>query len=408
MNLSQKLEAGAIFFLLALNDAHDKPRLLENIVSIVYYAFLAYVILTKGKKLIYVATRDIFLLLFITLAIVSVLWSSNASSTINDYKFLIRTCLLGVYIAMKYTPKEQMRLFFWTYSMIVVASLIVILFIPSYGISEKSSAWNGIYGHKQMFGRNLGFAISLFMTNFLLTNKQKTYHQLMSAIFIFLTLILIIFSESKTSLILFIFSISMTFALKVIKPNKYGIILLMALIFVFSIITIFVAINYEYILVDVLGKDVALNGRLPLWQLSINKGLEQPWLGYGYKGFWTANVSDIVINNTWARSNYSDRSVSIFHAHNGLIDIFLQMGLVGLTLFILNIFNITKKIFSMIIFYKNVETFWMLQFVAIFFIANLSESDIIPSSSLFWIIFVSTTCSSGLHLSRLQKQGKLI
>lgn len=174
----------------------------------------------------------------------------------------------------------------------------------------------------------------------------------------------------------------------------------------YSILAIILSLNIEYIVVDLLGKDLAFDGRVPLWNLAIEKGLEQPWLGYGYEGFWSSpNVSDYVIYNSWAVLNEGFRNHSVqFHSHNGFIDLFLELGFIGVFIFLLNIFFSIKRIITLLISTRGVEFYWMLQFLGIFWIANLAEGGLVLSSrDMFWIIYVSIVISSAVEQTRINK-----
>lgn len=74
-------------------------------------------------------------------------------------------------------------------------------------------------------------------------------------------------------------------------------------------------------------KDVnSLTGRLPLWEELLKAAERRPWLGYGHGGFW----------NSESTFTYSEIfSWHIPHGHNAYLDLVLNVGVVGLTLYLL-------------------------------------------------------------------------
>lgn len=78
-------------------------------------------------------------------------------------------------------------------------------------------------------------------------------------------------------------------------------------------------------------KDVnTLTGRLPLWEELLGAAQERPWLGYGYSTFWNSrNIADYSEMFSW----------HIPHGHNAYLDITLNIGLVGLVLYLLWFFS---------------------------------------------------------------------
>ena len=79
-------------------------------------------------------------------------------------------------------------------------------------------------------------------------------------------------------------------------------------------------------LADLLGRDPTLTGRRGIWN-DVRASIEdRPWVGYGYWAFWER--PDLVAA-TYARAGSAYGS-----AHNSALEIFLGLGVVGLTIYI--------------------------------------------------------------------------
>ena len=178
--------------------------------------------------------------------------------------------------------------------------------------------------------------------------------------------------------------------------------------FVISVVLIVgTLINLEFITVELLGKDVTLTGRVPLWNYLIQRGMEKPWLGYGYGAFWhdPQEILQIALNVPWM-STIADGSVTA-HAHNAYIDLFLQLGWVGLSLVILSFVTLLFRVVLLLGLTKQIEYFWMLQLLLYMAIGNLAnnQGQFLAFRSLYWVLYVSTACSTAIHLKRILKTG---
>jgi exopolysaccharide production protein ExoQ len=81
---------------------------------------------------------------------------------------------------------------------------------------------------------------------------------------------------------------------------------------------------------DLFGKDSTLSGRTKIWEGAADLIVREPIFGYGGGGLW-ANQA-IEPTRTLVRS----LGFTVFHAHNGFIEVLLQLGLVGLILWIMS------------------------------------------------------------------------
>jgi len=76
-----------------------------------------------------------------------------------------------------------------------------------------------------------------------------------------------------------------------------------------------------------LGRAENLTGRADIWATLVPYALQKPILGHGLGGFWTDAI----------------RSISSSHAHNGYLDIILNLGFVGLIMFSLFLLSSCRK-----------------------------------------------------------------
>ncbi|MBU7583981.1 MAG: O-antigen ligase family protein [Nostoc sp. TH1S01] len=401
--IPKKVELVLVVCLLVLIEVSKLPRFGQQIISLFYYVIPFIVMINRWNRFTYVIFQDIFLLLLTLLAITSVLWSENPSWTLQASLFLVRCTIFGVYLGMTYTPKELLGLLSLVFFLLIVISLFVGLLFPSYNLQlfyDGSLAWSGVFGHKQSFGPYMGLAALTYLINCF----DQRINRLFALCVLSMALVLIILSKSATSLIIFCVALNLMLLYKVIKQKSFRGILLIIILSIYASLFFNVVSNLE-IIVELLNKDIEFNGRTPIWTLAIESALKRPWLGYGYQGFWSSEVSAQEVSAyTWiSRTESYLNGENGFHAHNGYIDLFLDLGVLGLSLFVINIFNLLKRIIYLSFINRRIENFWYFQFVVFFLVNILANGRGILWYRTDWVIYIAICFSSALEYRKIQK-----
>jgi O-antigen ligase len=119
--------------------------------------------------------------------------------------------------------------------------------------------------------------------------------------------------------------------------------------------------------------------------VAIDKIAERPWLGYGYQGFWQEGGGAEVI---WQAEGYKPP-----HAHNGFINMALDLGLIGLFLFLMTIVVTYLRAIPWLRSGKTTIELWPICYVTFFFMYNTSENTIIAHNSIFWALLIGVSLS---------------
>lgn len=387
------------------------PTPIPSIIALLSFLIIPCLIIRQWKSFIYVATRDLLLLLAVTTAVMSVLWSTVPEATLAHNRALLSSTAFGIYLATRYTLKQQMRLMVWLLGIYTLVNLIVPPLFPAYGMVENiKMSWQGIATHKNSLAAAMSMAATLFLDIGIYGRKYypKSWIALIGAAAAF---IILIFSRGKTSLAIFIGLLSLLPLYKIAKQEyRLKTIICLFTLPVAVLIVFTTLINFEFIVVDLLGKDMEFTGRIPLWTYLIQRALEKPWLGYGYGAFWTnpTETLQISMNTFWMESIAGGVKA---HAHNAYIDLFLQLGWLGVSLMLLSLVTVLIRIILLLSLTKQIEYFWMLQVLMFMTLASISGSDtaFLGYRSLYWVLYVSIACSTAIHLKRIFKTGnKLI
>jgi O-antigen ligase len=146
---------------------------------------------------------------------------------------------------------------------------------------------------------------------------------------------------------------------------------------------VLVGINYGAV-ATMFGKDPTLSGRTDLWAAVVDAIKIHPWFGYGYSVFWSKPGAETLL--TASRAKYGAMPV---HAHNGYLDLALDLGLFGVLIFA---YGLLKMIWLAVIAAKdesNEASAWPLMFLVYYVLFNVTESNLLISRAFLWLPFIS-------------------
>jgi O-antigen ligase len=399
-----------LFYIFTAADFNSEfPESLRSLLRLIGYGIVFLLVLIKPKRHFRFLVSNKLLLALIVFAIASVTWSLFPSATILSLRSLIKSYLFAVCFVSMYSVREQIRLIQLPLVAGGIASAFVALLMPEIGTRSDISEvfWQGIYGHKQYLGGFMLICSSTFIP-FIFKSKSKTGFYLNSLGLLF-CLSISYFSGSKTSIIgILILVLSLPYYILLSYSYNLGqkIRSLFFIIFGFGAL-VFIALilsNYETIMVDILRKGTDINGRLPLWVLCIVEGMKRPILGYGYYGFWSSDAGiSIAYRTSWmspALYNplyWNPGETFPWHAHNGLLEVFLNLGIVGLTLLLLSVGHTAAKILSKLkvnqlsTSYYSPEVHWMFLLLLLIFMLNVTEANFLKANDILWVSYMIAT-----------------
>jgi exopolysaccharide production protein ExoQ len=139
-------------------------------------------------------------------------------------------------------------------------------------------------------------------------------------------------------------------------------------------------------IVALLGRDLTFTGRLPLWQALWSIAWKQSLLGYGFGAFWLESGRMIELDIALMRQRFW----WALHAHNGYLDIWLEVGLIGLVLTcILLIVALWRSLIMIQRKLAGSYLYFVCLFIIFLLLYNLSEAMLLESSlakAIFWIL----------------------
>lgn len=358
------------------------------------HIFIFFSFVTVGyREVLQVVRKNLAIPLMLGLAVASARWSASAQITLQMCIQVGLCTLFACYLSVRYTAERLMQLMMF---MGVVAGLLDILFVfalPSYGLFQGygGAAWQGICNHKNTLGISGAFLLSpVFFTDAYSLWRKIAYGALQ--------VFLIFMSQSRGAwgytigMILFI---GWMHLLRRVRGRE------LTLMIVFSSMAVFaVGVSIVYFwpqLMLLLGKDSSMTGRTEIYSQVWQTILKRPWFGYGFGGFWfpgSLESQRIGIALGWPGIGY---------AENGVLELALQTGLVGVAInfwFIFRAFFQGLRLLRSPIYSPRVG--WFLSILVITFLTNIDAGWFMSSDTLDWVLIVIACVGLNAEMSRLK------
>ena len=374
-------------------DAGDDPTsyALINILFSVIYLIAFFLIVLRWKKVIPVIFNGKLVWLLLVFAASSYFWSAVPDITKTRVIALTGTMIFSLYITSRYTLKEQLRLLGWTFGVIVITSIIFAVLLPKFGQmgGVHNGAWRGIYNHKNVLGKMMVISTMVFA---LLSLQAQKYRWVLRGL-LGTSMILILLSRASSPLLNLIILGGVLVILYVFQWRY--IFMVPALVGISSLGTIIytlIAANAGQV-AGVFGKDLTLTGRTFFWPLILDKIRENPFTGYGFGAFWQG--FDGPSAYIWNASTFKAPN-----GHNGYLDLCLELGLIGLSLYMIQFFIGFKKALENVRTTKTLDGFWPVILFTYIILANLTESSLMLQNNFLWVMQISTFLSPNSHRLR--------
>jgi len=381
---------------LCLTDVNDPLSFCsyQNVsVELLLYFFLSIVamwmLVKKGLIKIIIEKWKVnkITLFFIGFAIISLSWTIYPTGTLYHVLILLFTSLIAAYIGTIYSPKSFLVVLFLYAGITAIASFELLIIFPQAAImgNPHIGSWRGIYWHKNFTGSLMAFANMITLLYGLTANRADKGRILISAIIYVLSLLFTLFSKSAACIIILVglnLLIVIVFAWNKIRDRltKQQYLIASSIAFFISLVA---ALNLNTLL-GLFNRSSNLTGRIPLWEYILTTWVsKRPFLGYGFSAIW--HIQEFR-NQTTSSQGWP---FEITNGHNGFIDIFLGLGIVGvllaLAILIISVFRTGKFILAN----NDGENFLPFLLVAYFILANLSISFFLEFESFHWMLLLT-------------------
>lgn len=348
--------------------------------QLAFYAVAGIIFLLHAADVRQGIVRVPWLVVLVLFALCSTVWSQDPGLTLRRSAVLAATLLYGIYFGSRFDLKSQIGVLAQISLIVLLLSAVVAIGLPQYGLdADNGGHWSGLFGQRNPLARMSVLSFFVFLV------WRPSWRPLRYlAVCIALAVLGMTHSATGVVVIVAILGLQQLFRIIRLAPTARVAVACFAIIIV-GAIALSLAKDSSWWF-GILGRDSTLSGRTDLWREVAAAIGKRPMLGYGFAAFWPVPlgaVGPILDQFDWAS-----------HSHNGLLDLWLDLGLGGVLIFLIG-YACTVR--DAIVTYRSIagiEGLWPLTYLAFMFLYNITESTTFVPNSAFLILYGAAAVST--------------
>jgi len=338
------------------------------------------------------------LTLLIALMLGSVLWSAYPGQTISSFLIQIAVMIAALFMIAIFTWRQILNIFANTIRAIIFGALSYELFLSILAFMAQASIL-GVDDNFYQSIRNIGqvpdgrtidelllrnsfmgsWALMGLIT-FLVQLGVKKRRRPLTVISILLSLVTIFLSGSAgivfASVAVGLAAIVSLLAEGKDKETRHR---YYRVAWAISGLAGFLVLIFRRSVFEFLGKSPDMTHRTDIWMSVFGLVSERPLEGWGFIGVWVPGVEPfsglIVING-----------IEYFQAHNSYLEMWFQLGAVGLLLFLILLTRTFIKTWRLGVHHSNVLYLWPLLILVTQLVRGITESRLLVQSAMLMLI----------------------
>lgn len=346
-----------------------------------------------------------FLFIYIFYLLLSTLWSDYTFVSFKRWIKELGNIMMVIIVLTDQNPIDSAKTIIKRLAYVIMPlSIMTNRYFPEISrmFSETGvQSFVGITQNKNSLGALCAACGLFFLWNMLILWRTRKENNNIKEIFINLLYFIMIVSllhnaNSATSIFVIIIGICIVFVLGIssikhnVKTFKYYV-----LFFIIILVLANAAFDVRSFITSSLGRDETLTGRTNIWEECL-KMKSNPLIGTGYESFFLGDRADYFYHKYSSITN---------QAHNGYLEIYLNLGIIGLTLLAFFIFATYRNISKNLLTHNNYDYQCLrLAFFVVFLLMNITEAYFKGTMWLFFLLIAmvppksQTIISSGVNI----------
>ena len=360
------------------------------------YGIVAYQIVVNGRGVLRLAQQNILLTILALFTIASVVFSQDPVRALYSGLLYLVITLFAYYLVLHFTTEELMELFTMTGTAAMALGLLTIALFPQYGRSHlvrTEGAWEGIFLDRTSSARIMVFLLSAAVVPGAVKFKP------LRIVYLGLMLLFIVRGMAATAIIVLGAYMAFVYGIAGIRRlgRRSGVIvsLIGGPLLIGSVVA---ALPLLGDFVGLFGRDLTLTGRTVIWQSLWLSIMKRPLMGYGFSAFWNG------LHGESANAQVAAHWV-FGYAHNGVLEILVQLGFTGLLLVIAALLQAAGNGWYGLRNYYSPGVLWLVGLLALTVFYNIDEATLVLPSELLSIVFIVACCSLNTLARKHRHQG---
>ena len=399
----ERLAVATMMFFLAFNAPNrwvltvgeDQDTVLETppdplavVLLLGFGAYFALKLAGNWRPIVWIALQDRLFVAFFAVIGLSTLWSVEPMATLRETIVLLMLIFFALYLVARFSIREVLAMAGAALGLGVLIDLVWVFALPQYG--DTAAGWSGVHLNKNSLGRIHVLSAIVFLVG------ARTFRRfrLINYLFAILVIVLILGSKSTTSLVSLTLASFTTVVAQVFRARKT----LFGAVVLSTVASAVAAVGFATAslgpITDLLGKDVTLTGRTPLWEFTVGESFKRPLTGSGWNAYWNGFFSPA--HEVWTEFAWKPP-----HAHNAFVDYALQLGWPAVLLFTV---MLARAGYRSVIFVRDTPGatgLFPLAMLVFCFMFSLSEAGVVARSIFFLLLtFCVYTISVARHFQQ--------
>jgi O-antigen ligase len=357
---------------------------------------VAGVIVLSRRKLAWghLLTHNSWIWLYFLFAGFSILWSDYPDVAFKRLIKALGNVIMALVVLTEKRPYEAVGVVLRRLAFLLVPlSILFIKYFPDLGRSYHpwtyEPMFTGVASNKNSLGQICLLAGIYFCWTLLhgWDERSKLGRGLsitLDVVFLSMIAWLIHEANSATSLACLILVAGILLASRlpsVARAPRRIMVLGMAAVCLFGVLE--VTLDFSGSVVSLLGRDVTLTTRVPMWE-GLREMAANPLVGVGYESFWLGDRLDVL----------QEKYGGIHQAHNGYLELYLNLGLVGLGLIVGSILSGLLKVRNHLSM-NYPAAILRLCFIVTVAVYNYTEATFYGVSNMWLLLFLGIVDISG-------------
>jgi O-antigen ligase len=380
-------------------DVYSEGSAVDRIVFLLLILASIMVLVRRRLNWSKLLTNNAWIWPYFIFCALSTLWSDDPFVSFKRWIKLLGVISMALVILTEEHPYEAFGVILRRLAFLLLPlSALFMRYYPQLGRAyavEGDLMYTGVTSQKNSLGELCLITGIYFCWNLLANRREgnKSGSRLLNFIFLLIVAGVLYMSHSATAqaclaVAICLFLISRVPAM-VQKPSR-NITISIALLSFCGILEFLFDIKNTAL--AILGRTPDLTNRVPIWGKLLAMA-KDPIFGCGYESFWSGER----MVQTWDKIG-----VHIITAHNGYLETYLDLGIVGLSLALITIIAGARKAAK----YLNHDYAYgilRISIIVVFALYNWTETSFIPLGNLFLLFWVSILEPPGTKMIKHQK-----
>jgi exopolysaccharide production protein ExoQ len=304
------------------------------------------VLVKRREKVTAILRANGPILLFFLYCSISIAWSDYPGVAFKRWVKALGALTMVLIVLTEVNPSAAVKRWLSQVGFVLVPmSILLIKYYPDLGRGYNRFTWSPFYRGVTTGKNELGIVCLIFGIGAVWRLLQmrsakrsagRTRQLVVQVVFLAMIFWLFWMANSMTSLLCFLMAVILlvSTSFRRVVRSLWVVHVLVALMLAASFSTLFLGMGSDF--VKTVGRDPTLTGRTEVWTSVL--ALEgNPWFGTGFESFWLGPRIEKLWDIFWWHPN---------EAHSGYIEVFLNLGWVGIVLFSLILVTGYRKAIS--------------------------------------------------------------